>query len=427
LESADDAYHACRRIDAVDRVAPRTSSLYLKARPPGFKLHSFYADFSTHAIPGWRVIAPRRTSRQGPEILRQVHVALHAYPVFWKLSNRIVPTLQAAAFPYTNRVDRLERNADLTYCANHVQTRSDRWVVDFEHIGALTGYYDPGLASRWLGRRLREASCRKILCWSNKALENAKRVLGKEFPSDKCHVIYPATSPPDSIEPRAFDGTIRICHVTTHRDSQLENISNFYVKGTRDVLLLLKMMSRVSPKLVKKMTVIVRGWCPQSYIAKLTTLGVRIGTIEQTLSRLDALSLLASSDLSLMPCHSTPTMAFVEAMSRRLPTVTNDIWANREYLAEGDTGFLVPPPKGVRYLDENMTPQWYRPGFTESLRTNVDDEYLMRYVRVLSYLVEDENVLLSMKTKTSRYFANSAFDLGRRNRELGLLLDQALN
>jgi hypothetical protein len=120
-------------------------------------------------------------------------------------------------------------------------------------------------------------------------------------------------------------------------------------------------------------------------------------------------------------------MAFVEAMSRRLPTLTNDIWANREYLADGDTGFLVPPPKGVRYLDENMTPQWYRPGFTESLRTKVDDEYLMRYVRVLSYLVEDENVLLSMKTKTGRYFANSAFDLGRRNRELGLLLDQALN
>ena len=403
-----------------------TSSLYLKARPPGFKLHSYYADFSTYPIPGWRVIAPQRSSRHGPEILRQVHVAMQTSSVFWKLSNRIIPPLQAASFPYTNRAYRLERYADLTYCANHVQTKSDRWVADFEHIGALTGYYDPGLASRWLGRRLQEGSCRRIFCWSNTALENAKRVLGRELPSDKCHIIYPATSSPDSKEYRPFDGTIRICHITTHRDSRLENISNFYVKGTRDVLLLLKMMSRVSPKLVKKITVLVRAWCPQSYIAKLRALGVKIETVEQTLSRQDTLSCLANSDLSLMPCHSTPTMAFIEAMSRSVPVITNDVWANREYVIDGDTGFLVAPPAGIRYFDDSMTPHWYRPGFTQSLKTSVDDDYLTRHLRILSYIVEDENVLLSLKARTGRYFVNSPFDLSRRNLELGRLLDQAL-
>jgi hypothetical protein len=258
-------------------------------------------------------------------------------------------------------------------------------------------------------------------------MENAKRVLGQELPSDKCHVIYPATSPPDSREHRPFDGTVRICHITTHRDSRLENISNFHVKGTRDFLLLLKKMSQVSPKLAKKIAVIVRAWCPQSYVAKLRALGVKIETIEQTLSRTDALSLLANSDLSVMPCHSTPTMAFIEAMSRSLPTITNDVWANHEYLADGDTGFLVAPPTGVRYVDENMTPQWYRPGFIQSIKTSVDHEYLMRHIRILSYLLEDEGNLRSLKTRTYQYFVDSPFDLRRRNRELGLLLDQALN
>ena len=406
----------------------RVNSLYLKARPPGFKLHSYYADFSSYPIPGWRVLAPRRSGHHGPEIFRQVHVALQTSSIFWKFSNRIIPPLEAVAFPYTNRPDQIERHTDLTYCANHVQTKSERWVADFEHIAALTGYYDPGIASHWLGGRLEENSCKALFCWSNRALENSMRVLGRDLPIDKCHVVYPATSSAtNSRWSRDFDGTVRICHITTHRSSQLENVSNFYVKGTRDIMLLLKLMSQVAPKLVKKINVTVRAWCPQSYIAKLRGLGIKIEAIEHTLTRSEALSYLANSDLSLMPCHATPTMAFIEAMSRSVPTITNDVWANPEYLHDGDTGFLVAPPSGIRYIDGNMTPQWYRPGFTQSLKASVDDEYLMRYLRVLSYLVEDENVLLSMKAKTGQYFANSPFDLGRRNRELGRLLDQALN
>ncbi len=46
---------------------------------------------------------------------------------------------------------------------------------------------------------------------------------------------------------------------------------------------------------------------------------------------------------------------------------------------------------------------------------------------MLAYLLEDENVLLPMKAKTGEYFAESPFDVTRRNRYLGLLLDEALN
>ncbi len=405
------------------------NSFYLKSRTPGFKLHSYYAEFLSNPLPGWRVLAPRTgsTSRV-PGVLRQFHVAVQTSPIFWNLSNLIVPTLETLAFPYTSRANQLEYNADITYCANHVQTKSRKWVADCEHVAALTGYYDPGLTSHWLGHQLQERSCKGFYCWSNKALENSKKVLGNGFPVDKSHVVYPATSwAANSRQRNSFDGTLRICHMTTHRSSYLENISNFYVKGTRDVLLLLKLVSREFPKLTRRITVMIRAWCPASYVAKLKALGIKIEMIEHPLTRVDALSFLAGSDLALMPCHSTPTMAFIEAMSRSVPVVANDVWANAEYLLDGKTGFLVAPPDHVRYSDGDLTPLWYRPGFIQSLKTSVDAAYLKRHLRVLTYLLEDENVLLPMKAKTGEYFAESPFDVTRRNRYLSLLLDEALN
>jgi hypothetical protein len=405
------------------------NSLYLRSRSPGFRLHSYYSEFFSTPVPGWRVLTPPgKSSPRGPGILRQFHVAVQTSALFWNLSNAVVPTLETLAFPYTSRANQLEHEADITYCANHVQTRSTRWVADCEHVAALTGYYDPGIVSQWLGHRLQQHSCRGFYCWSNKALENSKKALGNDFPIGKAHVVYPATSgAANSRQRNGFDGTVRICHMTTHRSSYLENISNFYVKGTRDVLLLLKLMSRDFPKLTKKMMVMIRAWCPPSYVAKLRALGVKIEMIERPLPRTDALSYLASSDLALIPCHSTPTMAFIEAVSRSVPVVTNDVWANAEYLLDGKTGFLVAPPEHVRYSDNCLTPLWYRPSFIQSLRGMVDTEYLKRHLRVLSYLLEDENLLLSLKTKTGETFPKSPFDVNRRNRELALLLKEALN
>jgi glycosyltransferase involved in cell wall biosynthesis len=402
--------------------------LYLKARQPGFKLHSYYADFQSYPVPGWRVLVAKGGNKRGTGILRQFHVAVQRSSTFWNLSNLIAPVLEKLAFQYTGRADRLEQCADIIYCANHVQTRSKRWVADCEHVAALTGYYNPGIESHWLSSRLREPSCRGLFCWSNKALENSQKVLGKGFPTNKSHVVYPSTSWAANLgQPRGPDDFVRILHMTTHRSSYLENLVNFYVKGTRDVLLLLKLLSRASPKLARRITIAIRAWCPPSYVAKLRALGIKIEMIDHPLARADALAYLASSDLALLPCHSTPTMAFIEAMSRNVPVIANDVWANSEYLIDGKTGFLVAPPKHVRYSDGCLTPLWYRPGFTQSLKNSIDAEYLTRHLRVLSYILEDENILRSLRTKTSEFFVNSPFDISRRNAKLGSLLDEALN
>ena len=360
--------------------------------------------------------------------MRQFHVAIQTSSAFWNLSNLIAPIIERLAFHYTSLADQLEQYADIVYCANHVQTRSKKWIADCEHVAALTGYYDPGSTARWLGNRLQEHSCKGLFCWSNKALENSQRVLGKSFPAGKTHVVYPATFWVDN--PRQIpnsDGFFRICHMTTHRSSRLENLSNFYVKGTRDVLLMLKRLSRDSPSLARKIIVTIRAWCPPAYIAKLRALGINIEMIEHPLARTDALAYLANSDLALLPCHSTPTMAFIEAMSKSVPVVANDVWANSEYLLDGKTGFLVAPPKDVRYSDGCATPLWYRPGFTQSLKASLDTKYFMRHLHVLSYMLEDENLLRSLRTTTGDFFVNSQFDITRRNEELGYLLNAALN
>lgn len=355
--------------------------------------------------------------------MRQFHVVLQSTSLLWKLANGIVPALEQFAFPLVNRGDRFERIARLTYCANHLRTKSKRWIADFEFIGALTEYYDPGIATHWLGKHLQGSACKALLCWSKKALDNSKLILGAQLPVEKCHILYPATGFIGTERTREFDGILRICHITTHRNAQRENLSNFYVKGTRDIFLLLKLISRESPRLLKNFVIRIRGWCPQSYVEKLRSWGVNIENIEQTMTRPEALELIASSDLMLMPCHATPTMAFVEAMSRGVPVVTNDVWANEEYVLSDQTGLLVRPPSEVQYFDRYLTPRWNRPGFTHSLKAFVNENYLRRYSSAISYLLEDEDALRTLQERTIQHFPNSPFDARRRNRELGRLLD----
>src|SRR3989442_1294932 len=78
-------------------------SLYLKARSPGFKLHSYYADFRSHPPSGWRVVAPGESTRRGPGMLRLFHVAVQTSHTFWNFSNLVAPTLEKLAFPFTSR------------------------------------------------------------------------------------------------------------------------------------------------------------------------------------------------------------------------------------------------------------------------------------------------------------------------------------
>ncbi len=300
-------------------------------------------------------------------------------------------------------------------------------MVDCEHLPSLTGYFDPASVVKRVAKRLNEPSCKGVFCWSRKSLENCVLTLGNNFPKIKSHVVYPATMP--SIGHRngsQFDGKVRMCHVSTIRNSYFENMSNFLVKGTRDLFLILKLMARSSPHLIDKLVVTVRAWCPQALVSELRAKGVNLEVIHSELNRGEVLSLLSDSDLAIVPCHSTPTMSFIEAMSRNVPVITNDIWANSEYVSDGESGFLIRPPSDIHYSDNRLNPLWYRPGFMQQLGKAADGDYLQHYANVIAYLVEDEGQLASLRKSTGEFFRTSEFNAQNRNQTLGTLLDKAL-
>jgi len=202
-------------------------------------------------------------------------------------------------------------------------------------------------------------------------------------------------------------------------------MSNFLVKGTRDLLLILKLLAQKHPQLTRKLVVTVRAWCPQNLVSELRAKGVNLQLIQSEMSRSEVLSLLSDSDLGVVPCHSTPTMSFIEAMSRGVPVITNDVWANSEYVSDERSGLIIQPPSSVKYNDSLLNPLWYRPGFMEKLRKTVDREYLQRHVSAIASLVEDEGRLFSLKKTTEEYFKKSEFEAYTRNQWVGTLLDQA--
>src|SRR2546427_11617040 len=101
-------------------LSPSVNLLYLKARHPGFQLHSYYADFQSYPVPGWRVGAPRGSNRRVPSILRQFHVAVQTSATFWNVSNLLAPLLEKVTLQYTSSGDQGERYPDTPSSARHV-------------------------------------------------------------------------------------------------------------------------------------------------------------------------------------------------------------------------------------------------------------------------------------------------------------------
>jgi glycosyltransferase involved in cell wall biosynthesis len=94
-----------------------------------------------------------------------------------------------------------------------------------------------------------------------------------------------------------------------------------------------------------------------------------------------------AADIFVMPSYVTPSMVFFDAMSYELPIVTTDVWANSEYIRDGENGLLVHNPLASSYTEGDIV-HFDSPAFQKALQT-VDRDMVDKLVAAIKLLIEN--------------------------------------
>ncbi|MDG6923364.1 MAG: glycosyltransferase family 4 protein [Nitrososphaerota archaeon] len=228
---------------------------------------------------------------------------------------------------------------DLVYSWNHLVFEDHTpWVVDLEYVWALMGYNET--YTRMFGsvirQRLEASSCKAILCYTELAARQIADTFGEGRIASKIRVVRRAVPP--KVFTRDYSNNKPVVLFLGTRNEP----NAFDSKGGKEAVQAFIRARKMNPN----MSMIVRSDIPPRLKPLYRqTDGVTVLSNRLTSKQLE--NLLRSVDMVLLPCHVTPSMAFIEAMSYGLPVITTNEHANGEIIRDSEDGIVVPCPRGI--------------------------------------------------------------------------------
>ncbi len=299
------------------------------------------------------------------------------------------------------------------------------WVVDFEHVGSLFGYYgnwrerlSRESARKIVKKQLSSSYCKKLLPWTEASKATVQNIIPQKEIDHKLEVLRLAIRPAPP-RPRDIPGhdSVRILFVGSANFK-----GEFWSKGGFEVLESYRLLRE---RFGDKVELIFRCWMPDELKAKYGSLaGVR--TACDILPRDEFDKLFWNSDIFLFPAHNSPGLAYLDAMRFGLPVVGKDIWANRETVEDGVTGFLVKPSNRVPYLLPGEVPNWGGDDsdFLEFMKIR-DDRVINDLVERQSRLIESETLRKKMGAAGKKEVEEGRASITRRNQALRRVYEEA--
>lgn len=307
------------------------------------------------------------------------------------------------------------KKSDLTYSCQHLVFRKEPWVVDLEFATALVSYGRFGLTKSIVERALSSDYCKRIMPWTDTGKETLLKCLDCRKFEEKIETVHLAV-PPKNFVKRYDNEKMRILFVGTGNPWNVAG--SFQLKGGREVLMAFKQLN----ERYKNLELIFKSYVPED---TSWTKSKNIRIINRVVSWQTLSMIFKTSDIFLFPTHSTPGMVILDAMSYELPVITTDVWANREMVQDGKTGFLIEGAKGVAYYDKNFIPLWGGPNFTKTIR-NIDPEMVRELVEKTIILIEDERLRRRMGRAARKEIETGKFSIKRRNEKLERIFDEAI-
>jgi len=348
------------------------------------------------------------------------------------LSYRIVKGIRGAAIGSRGR-DKEALPFDLLHSAGSsmlenipwIVEKDLKWVADFEFVASLFGYYGNWRKriyrprnQRIVVKQLTSRYCKRLMPWTEAAKSTVENVLKDKDVNAKMEVLRlamrPAPPKPNDLEKH---DRVRILFMGSSNFR-----GEFWSKGGFEVLESYRILRE---KLGDSVELMFRCWMPDELRDRYASLP-GLHTICDVLPRDELNRLFWESDVFLWPGHPTPGLAFLEAMRFGLPIVSKDIWANKETVEDGKTGFLVKPSEKIPY---------YLPGFVPNASMDEgpflpymklrDDRVIADIVDRLARLVESESLRKRMGEAGKKEVEEGKFSIHTRNAQLKRIYEEA--
>jgi glycosyltransferase involved in cell wall biosynthesis len=264
---------------------------------------------------------------------------------------------------------------------------------------------------------LTSRECKRIICWCELARDSIFAHLDSHTLRDKVEVV-PHAVPPKAFTKRFDEHKIRLLFVGSG------NIpGEFYSKGGNVVL---EAFARLKQR-YGNLELVMRSDVPPRIKKRYQGIsGLRI--IEDKLSKEELEREFLSADIFLFPGHQTPFMVLLEAMSYELPVIATDVYANREIVQDGRTGFLIPAASHVRYYVAELLPTGTGDWLGGRLKKDVqrlDPQMVANVVEKTAVLIESPGLRRRLGEAGRWEVEAGKFSLERRNEKLKAIFDEA--
>jgi glycosyltransferase involved in cell wall biosynthesis len=365
---------------------------------------------------GYEFILPRKPISKKPQLSKKIR---NAVPL---KENSVRRLLWSQLRWYTGDLfKKTSIDADLIFSAhNLVYSEKKPWIVMPEFVGDLCPIiYD--VKHLWLYKSLIEKVlsskwCKKImpyLCINKMTLFKS---LNCERFKDKIEVVNLAV-PPKNFKKEYGKDKISLLFLGTAHKSNIPK--SFEERGGIELLEAFKILNKRYNNLQLLIRAAVPSYVHNKYLQVLAEKNVKI--FEQVLSMEEWEHIMKNVDIFLFPGYIEPALTILDAMSYELPVVATNWRGNCEMVKNGETGFLIRPPFGLR-PDLPLPYELKKILFARG----PDMRVIKELVEKTSILIEDEKLRRRMGNAGRREIEAGKFSIKRRNEKLKKIFDEAI-
>jgi len=310
----------------------------------------------------------------------------------------------------------VKTDLDLIHSSSIMVLNKKPWVMDLEHVCALTGFHVNKLFDKNYRNKiikiLSSEYCKKIMPWTFAAKKSMENCFNFNWLKRKLEVVYPAFK-------------VRSLKKTKNEKTKLLFVGRrFYVKGGKQVLDAFEILNR-------------------RYDVDLTIISDTPKEIEDKYKKIENIHFLPSnftietlvknyyskSDIFIFPSYiDTFGMVLLEAMSCGLPVITTDVYASPEIVDNSKTGFLIHSPFScyranfIHKWDENSE-AWNN--FVNFLKLK-QPKIIGQIVEKTAILIENKSLRKRMGKSGRREIEKGKFSIKKRNEKLERIYEEAI-
>ncbi len=321
--------------------------------------------------------------------------------------NKVFPNLERKIKDFLRK----EKGVDIIHFANHIGKTNKPFVADYEVGVSLTrgDFYNKG-AQTEAKKLLSQKNLKCLLPIHKEALKCFNLYFKDCNLNIKQKVVYPVAFIPEKYRKKVKKENI----VVFGGSSNIKNEHSFYRKGGYEVLFAFE---RLADKFPKTKFVFLGNALSSTKIPKKKNL-----IVKEVIPLEELYDLLNKSKMFIQPCYSTPAMMFLIAMFFKLPIITYDYWANKEYVTS-KTGILVKPQK-IDILNEF---NFLRTDsdVAEKIKENAPQNSL-KVEKAIEFLLKNEKKREKMGEACFKEVTKGKFSIEKRNKKIRKIYEEAL-